>query len=115
MENKPKTLGVRPPVLSILCVAGLFGSFINMIMVITPSIQAYGRWYAAYLSLSTVVLIICLSGLWLMKRWGLFVLIPCVLLDQWVYWVLDRWAPAAIILKGAILIVGLVYFRRLKR
>jgi hypothetical protein len=105
----------RPPLLSLLCVAGLVGCFLKMILVISPPIQGVGPWYPAYLSASTVVLIICLCGLWLMKRWVFFLFIPYVLLDQWVYWHLGRWAPISFVLMGSLLAVSLIYHRRFQK
>lgn len=71
----------RPTFLSILCVFGFFGCFLRTILVISPIVQAQGRWYAVYLSLSAVVMILCFFGLWLMKKWAFWVLLIYFILN----------------------------------
>ena len=114
MEKTPSE-GQSPIFLRILVVAGLIGCFQKMILVISPPIQSVGSWYPVYFSISTVVLIICLTGFWLMKRWSFFLFVPYVLIDQWVYWHFDRWPPLSLPLMAALLITALFYFRRFER
>ena len=104
----------RPFVISLLCGLGLAGCFLKMIMVISPQVQAYGRFYAVYLSISTVVMIACLSGLWLMKRWAFWVFLAYVVLDQIIYWRMGHWDPKAPVLQMLILLAGIFYYRRLR-
>lgn len=106
--------GSRPAFLSILCVLGLAGCFLKMILVISPVVQSHGRLYAVYLSLSSVVMIACLAGFWMMKRWAFWGFLAYVAVDQTVYWHMGYWDPIAALLKGLILLVGLFYYRRLR-
>jgi hypothetical protein len=114
----------RPTVLSILCVLGLFGCFLKTIMVISPSVQNYGRWYAVYVSLSAVVMIACLCGLWLMKKWAFWSFLVYFIVNMWIYFEmgilnlkaisLDPQVSVSFALVPVTLLVTLIYYRRLK-
>jgi hypothetical protein len=111
----PETLSTpRPFVLGILCGLGFAGCFLKMILVISPVVQAHGRLYAVYLSLSSVVMIVCLSGLWLMKRWAFWAFLTYVVIDQIVYWQMGYWDPKAPILQLLILLAGIFYYRKMR-
>ena len=75
----------RPVFLSVLCIFGLFGCFLKTILVISPSVQSYGRWYAVYLSLSAVFMIACICGLWLMKKWAFWYFFLYFIVNTGVY------------------------------
>ncbi len=110
---KSSSAAARPMILSVLCVLGLFGCFLKTIMVVSPPVQMQGRWYAVYLSLSAVLLIACLCGIWLMKKWGFWALSVYVLVDQSVYYLMGLWQPIGMLLVVLILGITLIYYRRL--
>lgn len=105
----------RPPLLSVLCVLAFIGCFFNMFIVISPPAQRVSSWYPAYLSLSTVFEIICLGGLWLMRRSAVIGMSFYTVLNQLVYYILGFWTPIALVLPGAITLLGWVYYRKMPR
>ena len=97
----------RPMVLSILCGLGFVGCFLKMILIISPVVQSHGQLYAVYLCLSSVLLIGCLAGIWLMKRWAFWAFLAYAVMDQWVYWQMGYWDIKAFTLTGLILLANL--------
>jgi hypothetical protein len=120
---KSSSTAKRPTLLSVLCVMGLFGCFLKTIFVIAPSIQSYGRLYAVYLSVTTVLMIACLCGLWLMKKWAFWTFSIYFIVNAGVYWgmgILDpktffsnTQAVVSFALVPLTLLTTLFYYRRL--
>ena len=104
----------RPTILTILCVVGFIGSFFKSILVISPMVQSHGRWYAVYISLSAAFMILCLCGIWLMKKQGFWGFLTYVLTDQGIYWRMGLWQPQAFLLSFFILVSCLIFYRRMK-
>jgi hypothetical protein len=84
MKDSPKT--GRPPFLTVLCVFGFLGCFLRTILVMSPVIQVQGRWYAVYISLSAVVMIVCLCGLWLMKKTAFWAFLIYFIVNTGINW-----------------------------
>src|ERR1700677_4791070 len=113
----------RPTFLSILCIFGFLGCFLKTILVISPVIQAQGRWYAVYLTLSAVIMILCLFGLWLMKRWAFWAFLIYFILNTGINWgmgllnlrtlLLNPQDFASFALVPLILLTTLISYRRL--
>jgi hypothetical protein len=121
MEKTMKS--IRPPLLSVLCIAGFLGCFLKMILVISPPVQDVGSWYALYLTFSTVYLVVCLVGLWSMRRWAPWAFFLYEMGDQFVYWKIGVWSrgPSDFghllipqVLPLAILAVAFLYYRRME-
>lgn len=113
----------RPTFLSILCVFGFFGCFLRTILVISPIVQAQGRWYAVYLSLSAIVMILCFFGLWLMKKWAFWAFLIYFILNTGLNWQMGLlnfktlfFNPqdfASFALVPLTLLTSLIFYRRL--
>jgi hypothetical protein len=113
----------RPMFLSILCVFGFFGCFLRTILVISPAVQAQGRWYAVYVSLSAVIMIICLCGLWLMKKLAFWAFLTYFILNTGINEavgilnlktiLLNPQDFASFALVPLILLTTLIFYRRL--
>lgn len=97
-----------------LCTFGFIGCFLRILVVISPPAAAVASWYPTYLSLSTLLLILCLGGMWMMRKkavWGISFFLA---VDQVVYLVLGRWSPQALILLAALTIAGWFYYRKME-
>lgn len=114
---------IRPPLLSVLCIGGFLGCFFKMILVISPPVQEVSHWFPVYLTLSTVYLVICLVGLWSMRRWALGAFVVYEVIDQFVYWKIGVWNQVGSdyahllvpqVLPLATLIVAALYYRRME-
>ena len=104
---------VRPPLLTILYVAGLIGCFLNMILVLSPPVREISPWYPVYLSLGTIYTIVCLYNLWLMRKWAVWAFGVYVLANQMACWKLGIWNEKALLFSGMILAASLFYYRRM--
>ncbi len=104
----------RPPILSVLCVLGFLGCFFKIPFVITLSGQGAEPWYAVYITFSTICTIVCLAGLWLMRKWGVIGYTLLMAINQWLYLSFRKWDANALIFSAAVALVGWIYYRRME-
>lgn len=104
----------RPPLLTLLCVLGLIGCFLNMMMVLSPVVRDLAIWFPAFLSLSTLLSAVFLGGLWYLKRWALWGYTGVFVSNQLVYLALQRWNASALILPLAVTLTAWAYSRIMK-
>jgi hypothetical protein len=105
---------LRPVLLTVLCFGGFVGCFLNVILVISPPVQKFGGLYSSYLSLSTIFVIFCLSGLWMMKKWAVVAYSFYMVINQLVYIWMGNWNWFAFALPVAITLVGWFYYRKME-
>ena len=103
----------RPLILTLLCALGFLGCFIKIFYGFSTEIRSVRIWYPSYISLSTIVLMIALFGLMQMKRWGLFLFAAFFLIHQWVQWRVGLWDVGSSLLFAAILLVGVLHYKKL--
>jgi hypothetical protein len=103
----------RPPLLTVLCVLGLMGCFINMMMVLSPPVRDMAPWFPTYLSLSTLCSAIFLGGLWFLKRWALWGYSLFFISNQVVYLSLHQWNGYALVLPLAVTLTAWAYSRKM--
>ncbi len=105
----------RPLLLTILCVLGVLGCLYAAILILA------GNWLVpptaaerAAALIAVAVALISLIGLWRMRRWGL-ILLAVALVGRTAFAMASRqpWLTPAIIGPVAILLVGLLYVRRM--
>jgi len=103
----------RPPLLTILCIAGFIGCFFNIFMVLAPPVQRMGPGYAVYISLATVYVAACLGGLWMMRKSAVLAYSGFALLHQGIHLFLGIWNGFVFILPAAITLAGWLYYRKM--
>ncbi len=108
----------RPPLLLILVIIGFIGCFfvnIRILWFLVESTNAPNpvRWYPAYLSLSTLYVIVSLFGLAMMKRWAVIAYTFYFITHQAVHLIMGNWDPIVLILPGVITLTGWFYYRRM--
>ena len=84
-----------------------------MFLVLSPSARAVNSWYPIYLSLSTLVVMICLGGTGMMRKWGVVGYSLYAMIHQVVHLGLGVWTPMALALPAAITTAGWIYYKRM--
>lgn len=96
--------------LKLVCVIGFIGAFLAMTLMFSPTVWQMGAWYPAYLSLSTVLVVLCLGGLWLMRREAVWAYAILTIVNQGVYYLAHQWKPVILILPVVILATAFFYY-----
>lgn len=63
----------RPVIITILCVLGMIAAAGNMPAIFADAARNVGAWFPPFLAFSACLTVVCMIGLWKMRRWAIFV------------------------------------------
>ena len=112
MPSTPAEKAKRPIAITIICVVGFIGAVISVPLIFSSVAQSIGAWYPPYLAFCSVVGLACMVGLWMMKRWAVFLYTGLLVVNQVVLLAMGVWNPLALVLP---LIVVVVAFMNLSK
>ena len=90
----------RPTVITVVCVIGVVGAALSVPVMFSDVARAIGAWYAPYMACSVIASMVCIIGLWKMRRWsvylyaGIAVTNQLVTLSMGIWHFLDLLVPA---------------------
>ena len=90
----------RPTIITVACVIGVVGAVLSVPIMFSDVARAIGAWYAPYMACSVIASMVCIIGLWKMRRWsvylyaGIAVTNQLVTLSMGVWHFLDLLVPA---------------------
>jgi hypothetical protein len=96
----------RPVAITVICILGFIGAAISIPLIFSSAAQSIGSWYPPYLGASAVVGLICMIGLWKMKKWSVFVYTLLVVVNQVVLFSMGVWNPFALLIPVIIIAIG---------
>jgi hypothetical protein len=97
----------RPTSITVICIIGFIGALIAVPLMCSPMAEQIGSWYPLYLALSSVIGVVCMAGLWMMRKWAAYTYTGFVVLNQVVLLAKGAWNIMALIIP-AIAIVFVV-------
>lgn len=86
----------RPASITIICIIALIGAIYIVPLVFSPKAQQVGPWYPAYLGFSIVIGLVCIAGLWMMKKWAAYTYTAFLILNQFVLFAIGVWSLMAL-------------------
>ncbi len=104
MNDTPTTN--RPTVITVICILGFIGVALTVPLIFSNVAQSIGSWYPPYLGASAVVGLICMVGLWKMKKWAVFLYTLLVVINQVVLFTMGVWNPFALLIPAIIIAIG---------
>lgn len=97
----------RPLSITIICVLGFFATIALSWSILYPSfsitVQHFGVVFTSYMAISIAILFICMSGLWIMKRWAVYLYTALAAINQIALFVFRRWNMASILVALIVL------------
>jgi uncharacterized membrane protein (DUF2068 family) len=96
----------RPTVITVICILGFIGAALTIPLIFSSTVQSIGSWYAPYLGASAVLGLICMVGLWKMKKWSVFLYTLLVAVNQVVLFTMGVWNPFALLIPVIIIAIG---------
>ncbi len=93
----------RPTSITVMCIIGLFGALVTIPLIFSSIAQSIGAWYPPYLAFSALVGAACMVGLWMMKKWAVYVYIVFCGINQIVLLVMGVWNFMALILPAIVI------------
>jgi hypothetical protein len=90
--NPPRTIPI-----TIICILMFAGFGASLPLLISGTARTVGAWYPPYLVLSSVIGLVCMVGLWKMRRWAVFTYTAFVVMNQAVLLSMGVWNGFALI------------------
>jgi len=97
----------RPVSLTIICILGFLGALVTIPMIFSPVARLVGPWYPPYLGFAAATGLLCMIGLWKMKRWAAWTYTGLVALNQVVFLVMGVWNVLALAVPAVIIFFAL--------
>jgi len=103
----------RPVAITVVCIIGFIGALISVPMIFSQAAVAVGSWYPPYLGFAVVAGLICMIGLWLMKKWAAYLYTGLVLLNQIVLLAMGVWNIMALIIPAIVVGIALYHVKKM--
>ena len=111
MENK-KNRTKRPIIIWILSILMLIGFVLSIpLSIIGHSI--YGGIYSSFSLFASVVGFFSFVGIFMMKRWGLYLYVWMFIVSQIMMIIKDWWTPFSFVLPFIFIIIISLYYKRM--
>ena len=96
----------RPGIITAICVIGFIGVLATVPLVFSDMSKQIGTWYPPYLAFSAVVGLVCMIGLWMMKKWSIVTYTIFFAMNQAVLLAFGVWSIFALIIPGIVIAVA---------
>jgi hypothetical protein len=103
----------KPLVITAICIIGIINAIQMINLVLSPMSKQVGTIYPFYFTLSVALSLICIGGLWLLKRWAALVYGTVLICNQIVLLLMGYWSLSAALIPAAIIILMFKYLDRM--
>ncbi len=103
----------RPTVITVICILGFIGAALSIPVIFSNVAQAIGSWYPPYLGASAVAGLICMLGLWKMKKWSVFAYTALVIANQVILFTMGLWTPFALLIPAVVIVIGFTHLSKM--
>lgn len=103
----------RPTSIAVICVIGFVGALISLPLIFSPLAQQIGSWYPPYMGLASVAGLICMVGLWKMKKWAAYSYTGLVALNQVVLLAMGVWNVIALLIPAVVIYFALKHVSKM--
>ena len=95
----------KPFVIIAICIVGLINAVQMLNLIFSPMAKQTGAIYPLYFSGSIAFSLVCIIGLWMMKRWAAMAYIAVLLTNQIVLAAMGYWEITAVIVPLVIILL----------
>jgi hypothetical protein len=103
----------RPVAITVICILGFIGAALTLPLIFSSTASAVGSWYPAFLGLSAAVGLVCMIGLWKMKKWAVFLYTALLVVSQIVLFSMGLWSPFSLLVPAIIVAIGFAYLSKM--
>jgi hypothetical protein len=104
----------RPVPITAICIIGVIGVAGSIFLMFSGATQSLPGWYPALLGISALIGLICMIGLWMMRRWAVYTYTALFVANQIILVTSGLWTPAAFAVPLIIVIIMFVYLSRMR-
>jgi len=103
----------RPTAITVICILGFIGAAFTVPLLFLPTTWKIAPWYAPYLAVAAGLGLVCMLGLWKLRRWALVLYTAFAAVNQIVLIATGLWNPMALGVPAAVVVIGFYYWKRL--
>ena len=107
MNEQARWNPAKPLVITAICVIGLVNAVQMINLVFSPVSRHIGSIYPLYFSFAIVLSVVCIAGLWFLKRWAALTYAALLVCNQFVLVAMGYWELSAAVIP--VIIVLLLY------
>jgi hypothetical protein len=97
----------RPKAITVICIISFIGATFTIPLIFSNISAQIGSWYPPYLGLSAIIGLICMIGLWQMKKRAVYTYTGFVALNQIVLLTMGVWNVMTLIIPA--IVVGIAF------
>lgn len=101
--NDASNASERPTIITAICVIGLINAIQMVNLVFSPMSKQVGAVYPLYFSGAVLLSLLCIVGLWLLKRWAALAYSVLLIANQLVLAAMGFWEITAALIPAAII------------
>lgn len=95
----------KPLVITAICIIGIINAIQMINLVLSPMSKQVGAIYPLYFTLSVALSLLCIGGLWLLKRWAALAYGAVLICNQIILLVMGYWELSAAIIPAVIIVL----------
>ncbi len=103
----------RPLVITVVCVISFIGAALTIPLIFSEVAGQIGSWYPPYLGFSAVIGLVCMIGLWNMKKWAAYTYTAFVLINQIVLLQMGVWNIMALLIPAIVICIALTHLKKM--
>jgi len=103
----------RPVVITVICIIMVIGAIFVIPAIFSDMARSIGAWYPPCLAISAVIGLVCMIGLWMMKKWSIILYTAFVAVNQVVMLAMGAWNVLALLIPAVVIVVGLSQFSKM--
>ncbi|MCJ7546724.1 MAG: hypothetical protein MUP30_07870 [Deltaproteobacteria bacterium] len=111
--NETTEKAKRPTAITVICVISFLGTLITIPIIFSSIARQIGAWYPPYLAFSVVVGLVCMVGLWMMKKWAAYAYTGFVGINQVVLLAMGVWNIKALLIPGIVIFFALKHVAKM--
>ena len=103
----------RPTAITVICVLGFIGAAFTIPLIFSDIAGQIGSWYPPYLGLSAIIGLVCMVGLWQMKKWAAYTYTGFVGLNQIVLLTMGVWNVMSLLIPAIVVGIALTHVKKM--
>jgi len=115
MQSSAASGSQRPIAITVICILSAIGIVLGIIGLVAAAgaLSALAPWYPIYAGASIIVGAVCTYGLWMMKKWALYLYTVLFVLNQIIAMMLGAFSIIGLAIPLAVVIICWVYQSRM--
>lgn len=110
----PETPAKRPGAITGIFVLGLIGTAGLAYLTLSNELYGLPDWYAPYLAIAAIAGMTALVGMFLMRKWGVYLYLGLLLVNQAVLLSMNAWTPMGLVVPVVVVITGFKYLHLMR-